>query len=140
MEKYLPKYSSLEAEFLQTSTVLDPKYKKLSFLEDKKEIKKYYSSAVDSIKSLDFENEDESVLNSSLDFSDPEDDQKVFSSIKQELDQYVSYPKGVLEEFYKKHSDVLSKISRAAKYHLITPATSVSSEKAFSHAQFQVQL
>ena len=62
MEKYLPKYSSLEAEFLQTSTVLDPKYKKLSFLEDKKEIKKYYSSAVDSIKSLDFENEDESVF------------------------------------------------------------------------------
>ena len=140
MEKYLPKYSSLEAEFLQTSTVLDPKYKKLSFLEDKKEIKKYYSSAVDSIKSLDFENEDESVLNSSLDFSDPEDDQKVFSSIKQELDQYVSYPKGAVEEFYKMHSDVFSKISRAAKYHLITPVTSVPSERVFSHAQFQVLL
>ena len=55
-----------------------------------------------------------------IDFSDPEDYQKVFSSIKQELDQYVSYPKGSVENF--------------------TENTSVLSERVFSHAQSQVLL
>ena len=139
MDKYLTKYLFLESDVLKTSTVLDPKYKKLNFLDDKKEIKKYYSTAIDSIKSLDFETEEKEVeVNSSLDFSDPKDDQNCFANIKQELEQYVSFPKGSVKEFYKKNCNIFSKISKAAKYYLITPATSVRSERVFKHAQFQV--
>ena len=45
INEYCDKYEIFDSDILKTCTVLDPKYKRLSFIDSDKEKKKWYSIA-----------------------------------------------------------------------------------------------
>ena len=139
MTDYLTKYILFDLDLLRTCTVLDPKYKKLTFFNDKREMAKYYSSAGKTITDLNLDAiEKLNDSTSSINLSDPDDDETSFPNIKKEIERYVSFPKGSISKFYAQHEPLFSRLAQACKLFLITPATSVPTERLFSHAEFQV--
>ena len=123
-------------DLLKTCTVLDPKYKKLSFLNDKRELTKYYSTAAKKVNELNLEIDRFNESTSSITLSYPEDDVKDFPNIKKRIEKYVSFPKDFISKFYSKYGSLFARLGEAAKFYLITPATSVPTERLFSHAQY----
>ena len=141
MDFYFIKYDKAENESLITSTVLDPSYKKLSFLKkNPKKVNEYYSIAAEHIKQQKIAlDEKEDKENKDIKLSDSDDEQKICKNAKQEIAKYVSMDQMPLSLFYKMHSDCLPRLSKCVQIFLLSPATSVPCERLFSHASFQVR-
>ena len=113
MNNYFNEYHLEEnIDFLKVATLLDPKFKKLSFLPFNLH-KVFYRDAKNKIKTA-FDK---------------------FKSNK-EIKKYIHEPKDDIEKFYTQNT-VFKKLIQAVKYFLICPATSVPTERIFSGAEFQ---
>lgn len=147
MDFYFEKYEISTNEILMTATFLDPSFKRLSFLDlsianDKQMHKEFMKAAKKQIESKNIlvptppEKDDEKK---GLGLSDTENE-TVHCTLSAEIKEYVSMPRSNLNfnDFYSKYSDKFYKISKSAVLFLFSPATSVPSERLFSHASFQV--
>ena len=92
MEFYFIKYDKTESDILITSTVLDPNYKKLSYLNKiPKKANDYYSIAADVIKKQKIVIEDlEEKENKDVQLSDSDDEKNICKTVKQEIAKYIS--------------------------------------------------
>ena len=140
MEFYFIKYDKTESDILITSTVLDPNYKKLSYLNKiPKKANDYYSIAADVIKKQKIVIEDlEEKENKDVQLSDSDDEKNICKTVKQEIAKYISKDQMPLSNFYKTNCESLPRLSKCVHLFLLSPATSVPSERLFSHASFQV--
>ena len=130
-----------------TATILDPMYKKLSFLKEDPELKvSYQNIAAQRIKDQDkdlsmIQIETKKIANQQkVKFSESESEENVkcFSTALKEIKAYVKYEKNKITNFYQKHSETFPRLSQCVELFLLSPATSVPCERLFSHASFQV--
>ena len=139
MKFYFKKYNLIENDELITATVIDPQYKKLSFIEETSKKKSFYKIAAETIKAQNYETEsNESCVDDFLYFSDPDEDEANFTTPLKEINSFVLYPKDTVEKLYKANKKKFTRLSQAVEKFLLAPATSVPSERLFSHASFQV--
>ncbi len=142
MEFYFIKYDKNENESLLASTVLDPNYKKLSYLnKTPKKANEYYSIAAEVVKQQKIIIEDtEDKENRDVQLSDSDDEKNICKTVKQEIAKYISKDQMPLSNFYKTPCESLPRLSKCVQLFLLSPATSVPSERLFSHASFQIGL
>jgi hypothetical protein len=147
-DEYANKYELLKNMDLKLATVLDPKYKHLSFLNkqtDKnkwyKEVKAYMNNEV-CIEESDEENASEAVglrrrLGSG--FSDP-GYIGLPEGIDEEFESYLTRRKSTVADFYGNtdNAKFFPRLTALAASVFIIPATSVPCERLFSHFFFQV--
>ena len=147
-KEYANKYELLKNMDLKLATVLDPKYKHLTFLNKPsekskwyKEVKAYMNNEV-CIEESDEENATEAVgprrrLGSG--FSDP-GDIGLPETINEEFDAYLTRPKSTVAAFYGNtdNAKCFPRLTAFAASVFIILATSVPCERLFSHCSFQV--
>ena len=80
------------------------------------------------------------VLNVSLILSDDSDTESVIKTTKAELNKYIEMEKSGFAEFFSKYTKLFPRVYQAAKLLHMVPASSVSCERLFSHAEFQVKI
>ena len=140
MDHYFVKYDKADNENLITATVIDPRYKKLSFLKNDTKKQQYQSKAAEVIKNqglvLEIIEEKE---NRKLSLSDSEEEKNSFTTPLKEIKKFCNYPRMEIGEFYQKYSDCFPRLAKCVEIFLLSPATSVPCERVFSHASFQVK-
>ena len=107
MDYYFIKYDKADNESLITSTVVDPRFKNLSFLKkDSKKVNEYYSIASDIIKHKNIVLEEKEVKeNKGIQLFDPVDDNKICKTPLQEIKKYLNYPQlSSISKFYENYS------------------------------------
>ena len=148
MDFYFEKYDITTNEHLMACTVVDPRYKKLNFLDlDNPEDKILHKDFIRAAKKLI--EKDTSLISPAAKKMHSEKPKLVLSdsdgettnkTLAQEMKEYMSFGRENVYEFYKKFSEKFFRISNLANSILFSPATSVPTERVFSHASFQVYL
>ena len=68
------------------------------------------------------------------------DDNIIYKTPLQEIKKYLNFPQlSSISNVYENYSEILPRLSKCFEIFLLSPATSVPSEKLFSHASFQVK-
>ena len=148
MDLYFYKYNMTEENSrLILATIVDPKYKRLSFLDDDADVNKYYNFAA---KEMDrifganlvvISNENDIVHKTEETehgfFSD-EDDATTEKTTLKEIKKYILHPNLNASKFYEEYGKNFHRMQKVAQAYLFSPATSVPVERIFSHASFQV--
>lgn len=114
MDFYFEKYDKADNERLISSTVIDPRLKKLTFLSrEGKKANEYYSIAADIIKQENLVIEEkEEKENIKFQLFDSEDDKKMCKTPLQEIKKYINYPRlSSISEFYKNYAENLPRLS-----------------------------
>ena len=146
MNEYFYKYNMTEENAdLIISTIVDPKFKKLSFLDDDADPNKYYKFAAQQIDkkftiipSVNAEISQKKVTKENFLSDDEDDDGSKARTTLQEIKKYISHPKMSASKFFEEYGKTFQRLQAAAQFFLISPATSVPVERIFSHASFQV--
>lgn len=109
-------------------------------IADKAIIRKTVVKEIDKLVKPIISNETSSSDSDSLNLSDEDDYKKelIFKTTKEEIKSYLIKPKDTVSEFYSKYHKQYSRLAQCVDHYLIAPATSVPSERLFSHAEFQI--
>ena len=146
MNEYFYKYNMTEENAaLIISTIVDPKFKKLSFLDEDADPNKYYKFAAKQIgkkfaiiPTVNAEISQKKVTKENFLSDDEYDSDSKTKTTLQEIKKYISHPKMSASKFFEEYGKTFQRLQVAAQFYLISPATSVPVERIFSHASFQV--
>lgn len=153
MDSYFVKYKFLTNEKeiqpdLVCAAILNPKYKMLTIVKTSAKRSEYFDVAKQRISALSFPNNDYDIIENpeaSFEIHLSEDGiQKNnpinFTTVVQELNNYLNIsnkPKESVESFYSNNSEY-KRLTECLDRFLLAFATSVPSERLFSHTEFQV--
>ena len=153
MDSYFKKYKFLTEESeiepdLICAALLDPKFKRFGIVETSAKRSEYYDVAKQRINRIVFPEENINIIDDpekSFEFHLSNDgieknNCRQFSTTLNEIIDYLKIsnrPQETVESFYKSNPEY-KRLSSCLERFLIAPATSVPSERLFSHTEDQV--